>query len=253
MVFPPPSFHHTPNVTMTPPKSHIMRPMAPAHAFSAEHSQDFRLERLDHDTTDVEAVREERDTALAQRLRFDNSDDSDSSYTLLSDILDGLPTAVVKSLGPLRTIRRSASIRGWVSYFYEISTSSMGAHVSHEAHVEEHHHHHHQTLVSTSTTTAEVEMQQQHLQQHQPMNSKRRRASNAMRTTTMGQASSSTELVEYVEPERRGIDRFCGMQGEILFFDLSLPPPPPPSASRLLGSPGDFILTPPPTQQVSFW
>ncbi|KAJ4390549.1 hypothetical protein N0V93_004145 [Gnomoniopsis smithogilvyi] len=192
---------------MIPPKSH-MRPgaSASAHVLS-DRKHDIHLERLDHDTdlTDIDEELEARDS-LAQHMSFDSSDESDFNHTSLSDIIDGLPTAV-KSLGPLRTIRRSASIRSWVSYFYEISTSSMGAQISHEEHAEEHHH----TLVSTSTTTTEVELQQQ---QHQPMNSKRRRASNTMRSTK-GPATS-TELVEYVDPERKGIDRFCGIQGQSL-------------------------------------
>lgn len=203
---------------MAPTKSH-MQAVAPVHML-ANHTQDFHYENFDHET-DLESINEELDdtrdartTTKPQRLPFvDHSDESDSNYTTttsLSDIIvDGLPTAV-KVLGPLRTIRRSASIRSWVSYFYEISTSSMGAQVSHEEHHAEGGHHEHHTLVATSTTTTEVEMSEQH-QHHQPMNSKRRRASNTMRSSK-GQAPS-TELVEYVEPERKGIDRFCGMQG----------------------------------------
>ncbi|KAJ4412420.1 hypothetical protein N0V82_008815 [Gnomoniopsis sp. IMI 355080] len=211
---------------MVAPISHT-RPVVSAHVLS-DRKHDIHLERLDHETdlSDIdEELIEARDSLGHHRrsLPFDNSDESDSNYTTsLSDIIDGLPTAV-KSLGPLRTIRRSASIRSWVSYFYERSTSSMGAQISssHQEHAEEHHHH---TLVSTSTTTTEVELQQQQQQRqqrhhqhhhHQPMNSKRRRASNAMRSTK-GQSSSSTELVEYVEPERKGIDRFCGIQGQHL-------------------------------------
>lgn len=204
---------------MAPPKSH-MRAVAPVHML-ADHTQDFHYENFDHET-DLESINEEHDDTRdactitkSQRLPFvDHSEESDSNYTTtsLSDIIvDGLPTAV-KVLGPLRTIRRSASIRSWVSYFYEISTSSMGAQVSHEEHHGEGGHHEHHTLVATSTTTTEVEMSEQHQHQHhQPMNSKRRRASNTMRSSK-GQAPS-TELVEYVEPERKGIDRFCGMQG----------------------------------------
>lgn len=210
---------------MVPPKSH-MRAVAPVHML-ADHTQDFHFENFDHET-DLDSISEEqhhddardaRTTSTQRGLPFvDNSDESDSNYTTtsLSDIIvDGLPTAV-KVLGPLRTIRRSASIRSWVSYFYEISTSSMGAQVSHEEHHAEGAHHH--TLVATSTTTTEVEMSEQH-QHHQPMNSKRRRASNTMRSSK-GQASS-TELVEYIEPERKGIDRFCGMQGGCLYFSVA--------------------------------
>lgn len=221
---------------MAPPKNH-MRTVAPPLHMLSDHTQDFHFENFDHET-DLDSISEEQqhdDTRTARtatststskrgRLPFlDNSDESDSNYTTtttsLSDIIvDGLPTAV-KVLGPLRTtIRRSASIRSWVSYFYEISTSSMGAQVSHEEPEGGHHEHHH-TLVATSTTTTEVEMQEQH-HRHQPMNSKRRRASNTMRSCSKGQASS-TELVEYVEPERKGIDRFCGMQGGFPYLFVS--------------------------------
>lgn len=46
-----------------------------------------------------------------------------SAASSLSDIVNDLPTALKSSLGPLRTIRRSMSIRGWVSYLHEISTA----------------------------------------------------------------------------------------------------------------------------------
>lgn len=60
-----------------------------------------------------------------------------------------------------------------------------------------------------------------------------------MRSSTKGQSSSSTELVEYVEPERRGIDRFCGIQGKRSpAFPFPFPFPgqtftPPPHPTRV--------------------
>lgn len=123
--------------------------------------------------------------------------------TSLSDIIDNLPTAVKSSLGPLMLIRRSVSIRGWASYFYEISTSYSGAE-DNDASREERAEHH--TLLSTSATTG-IEMRQQGAARQSNQGQKRRRPS--------AQGSRpSTEIVEYVEPpQRMEIDRFCGLQG----------------------------------------
>lgn len=186
---------------MDPPKGHT-RSAASTHV---NHERSFHHDRPDHET-DLDAIGEKGDEAhptLTRHMSFDSCG-GDSNFTSLSDIIDGLPTAVKSSLGPLRTIRRSASIRSWVSYFYEISTNSMGAHISHE---EEHR----RTLVSTTTT--EVEMQQEQHQQAMNSNQKRRRTSNTLSMRNPKDHPPSGELVEYVEPERKGIDRFCGMQG----------------------------------------
>lgn len=190
---------------MYPPTDHLL----PAGPTNVHHDGNFAIEESQHETN-LRVINEEQDTRLAHQhhanftpLSFDTSEGSESTSTSLADILEGLPTAVKSSLGPLMTIRRSVSIRGWVSYFYEISTNStsaMGATMSHQERAEHH------TLVSTSTTTA-VEMQQQAHQSNQGQ--KRRRASTTRSTRT------STELVEYVEPRQRlGIDRFCGLQGK---------------------------------------
>lgn len=155
-------------------------------------------------------------------LSFEPTDGHESSSTSLSDIIEGLPLAVKSSLGPLRTIRRSVSIRGWASYFYEISTSSrtehMGNTTSREQRAEARQCHSHSIAVSTSTTTS-VEMQQQQKQQ-QSNRGQRRRAGHS--TTRSGskwanqKATTSTEMVEYQEqvPQKSAIDKFCGRQGK---------------------------------------
>lgn len=189
-------------------KDHLSR----AGSTHRHHDGDFALEDTQHEAN-LGVINEEHDTQLTHQhhanftpLSFESSEGSESSSTSLSDILEGLPTAVKSSLGPLMTIRRSVSIRGWVSYFYEISTNSTSAMDTTMSHEERAEHH---TLVSTSTTTA-VGMQQQAHQSNQGQ--KRRRASTTRSTKT------STELVEYVEPrERLGIDRFCGLQGKMAF------------------------------------
>lgn len=154
-------------------------------------------------------------------LSFEPTDGHESSSTSLSDIIEGLPLAVKSSLGPLRTIRRSVSIRGWASYFYEISTSSRTEHMgntkSREQRAEARQCHSHSIAVSTSTTTS-VEMQQQ--QQQQNSRNQRRRAGHS--TTRSGskwakqKATTSTEVFEYREPvpQKSSIDRFCGLQGK---------------------------------------
>ncbi|CAN8102733.1 unnamed protein product [Discula destructiva] len=192
-----------------------MRPMA-SHVgpeWNLPHDQD------DHEP-DLDPISEEEDDAhsrLPRHISFDSCGGAGSSSLSLSDIIDGLPTAVKTSLGPLRTIRRSASIRSWVSYFYEISTSSMGTQISHEEHAEAHR----RTVVSTTTT--EVEMKEQHHGQ-QPMNSnqkRRRTSSSAVYARHPKDLSPSSELVEYVDQERRCMDRFCGIQGQ-LFMNNTL-------------------------------
>lgn len=187
---------------MDPPKSHMRPAVSSAYV---DHERNSHHNRPDHEP-DLDAISEEEDRAhptLTRHMSFDSCG-GDSSFTSLSDIIDGLPTAVKTSLGPLRTIRRSASIRSWVSYFYEISTSSIGAQIPHE---EEHR----RTLVSTTTT--EVEMQEEEHQQPMNSNQKRRRTSSNMAMRNAKDHPPSAELVEYVELERKGIDRFCGIQG----------------------------------------
>lgn len=146
-----------------------------------------------------------------------------SGSTSLSDIIEGLPLAVKSSLGPLRTIRRSVSIRGWASYFYEISTSSRTVHTgnttSREQRTAARQCHSHTLAVSTSTTTS-VEMQQQ---QDNRGGGPRRRTGPSSSTTVQSdskwaeqKATTSTEVYEYREQnaQKSAIDRFCGSQGE---------------------------------------
>lgn len=149
-------------------------------------------------------------------MAFESSDPEATSLTSLSDILDNLPSAVKTSLGPLNTIRRSVSIRGWASYFYEISSNTMGASASHHEGPAAAAAAHRTTVVSRTTSTTAVEMQQ-----HSNRGEKRVAApAQAQRRPP--------EPPLYEEPDQNfGINRFCGLQGKILF--LSLPPPPPPS------------------------
>lgn len=152
-------------------------------------------------------------------VSFEPTDGHESSSTSLSDIIEGLPLAVKSSLGPLRTIRRSVSIRGWASYFYEISTSSradhMGNTTSREQRAGTRQCHSHTLAVSTSTTTS-VEMQQQQSSRGQ------RRRTGSFATTKSGskwdkqKATTSTEVYEYrgQNAQISAIDRFCGLQGE---------------------------------------
>lgn len=139
-------------------------------------------------------------------MAFESSDPEATSLTSLTDIIDNLPSAVKSSLGPLNTIRRSVSIRGWASYFYEISSNTMGATASHHegssaaaAAAAAH-----RTTVVSRTTTA-VEMQQ-----HSNRGEKRAAAP--------AHAQSQRRLPEpplYEEPDQNfGINRFCGLQGK---------------------------------------
>lgn len=161
-------------------------------------------------------------TSRLPPLSFEPNDGHESSSTSLSDIIDGLPLAVKSSLGPLRTIRRSVSIRGWASYFYEISTSSrtdhMGNATSREQRAEARQCHSHTLAVSTSTTTS-VEMQQQQQNNH---SQRRRTGSSTVKSGSSKWAkqkatTSSTEVFEYQEQQnaqKSAIDRFCGLQGK---------------------------------------
>lgn len=141
-------------------------------------------------------------------MAFESSDPEAPSLTSLTDIIDNLPSAVKSSLGPLNTIRRSVSIRGWASYFYEISSSTMGASASHHegsspaaAAAAAH-----RTTVVSRTTTA-VEMQQ-----HSNRGEKRVAAPAQRRLP---------EPPLYEEPDQNfGINRFCGLQGKELPFPL---------------------------------
>lgn len=147
-------------------------------------------------------------------MAFESSDPEATSLTSLTDIIDNLPSAVKSSLGPLNTIRRSVSIRGWASYFYEISSNTMGASASHHegsssaaAGAAAH-----RTTVVSRTTTA-VEMQQ-----HSNRGEKR--------VAAPAHAQSQRRLPEpplYEEPDQNfGINRFCGLQGKELCFSLDI-------------------------------
>lgn len=178
------------------------------------HDRSFVIEEPGHDaylggfTGDepkhTSLTRHEHHANNLNPITFERSEESETPSTSLSDIIENLPAAVKNGLGPLMLIRRSVSIRGWVSYFYETSTNStaaMATTTSREEHEE------HRTLVSTSTTT-EVEMKQQGGAHQSNQGQKRRRASTHSTRT-------STEVVEYIESQQRvGIDRFCGLQGE---------------------------------------
>ncbi|KAK2613626.1 hypothetical protein N8I77_000526 [Diaporthe amygdali] len=135
-------------------------------------------------------------------MAFESSDPEATSLTSLSDILDNLPTAVKSSLGPLNTIRRSVSIRGWASYFYEISSNSMGAAASH--HEGPAAAAHHTTVVSRTTSTTAVEMQ------HSNRGEKRAAA------PAQAQRRMPEPPLYEVPDQNFGINRFCGLQGQLL-------------------------------------
>lgn len=146
-------------------------------------------------------------------LSFETDDGADTGSTSLADIIEGLPTAVKSSLGPLRTIRQSVSIRSWVSYFCEISNGSTTSTVAHEEHTESHH-----TVVSTSAAGLEMH--------HQQMNSsQKRRRTSSIRTISDSRPcaqAASTDLVACpdVPQQQCTIDRFCGKQGKTAHLHL---------------------------------
>ncbi|KUI68838.1 hypothetical protein VM1G_04394 [Cytospora mali] len=145
-------------------------------------------------------------------MAFESSDPETSPISI-TDIIEGLPTAVKSSLGPLRTIRRSVSIRGWASYFYEISSNPMGMTASHETDA-----HHHTTVLSGTSTTA-VEMQQSN--RGEKRLAAQESHSAAVSTTTQAQAQTQHQQPvtgpNNAEPEQNvGINRFCGLQGQLL-------------------------------------
>lgn len=152
-------------------------------------------------------------------MAFESSDPEATSLTLtsFSDIIDNLPSAVKSSLGPLNTIRRSVSIRGWASYFYEISSNTMGATASHHEGSTTTAAAQRTTVVSRTTSTTAVEMQQ-----HSNRGEKRAAAP----AQAQAQAHSSRRLpepplYEYEEPDQNfGINRFCGLQGKDFFFSF---------------------------------
>lgn len=141
-------------------------------------------------------------------MAFESSDPEATSLNSLSDILDNLPSAVRTSLGPLNTIRRSVSIRGWASYFYEISSNTMGATASHHEVPAASASAHRTTVVSRTTSTTAVEMQQ-----HSNRGEKRVAA-------PVAPAQAHRRLPDppiYEETDQNfGINRFCGLQGELL-------------------------------------
>ncbi|KAG6366502.1 hypothetical protein INS49_000679 [Diaporthe citri] len=142
-------------------------------------------------------------------MAFESSDPEATSLTSLSDIIDNLPSAVKSSLGPLNTIRRSVSIRGWASYFYEISSNTMGATASHLEGPSAGAASHRTTVVSRTTSTTAVEMQQ-----HSNRGEKR------VAVPAHAQAHTHRRQPEppiYEEPDQNfGINRFCGLQGQLL-------------------------------------
>lgn len=145
-------------------------------------------------------------------MAFESSDPEATTLNSLSDIIDNLPTAVKSSLGPLNTIRRSVSIRGWASYFYEISSNTMGASASHhEGGSAAAAASHRTTVVSRTTSTTAVEMQQ-----HSNRGEKR------VAVPAHAQAQSHRRVPEppiYEEPDQNfGINRFCGLQGKNFIF-----------------------------------
>lgn len=142
-------------------------------------------------------------------MAFESSDSSTAPVSI-ADIIEGLPTAVKSSLGPLRTIRRTVSIRGWASYFYEISANQMGTTASHEADAQ-----HHTTVVSGTSTTA-VEMQQS------GHGDEKRLAAQESHSAAVGTAQGRnttrqqpvTGLNSEEPGQNAGINRFCGLQGK---------------------------------------
>lgn len=145
-------------------------------------------------------------------MAFESSD-SETSPISIADLIEGLPMAVKSSLGPLRTIRRSVSIRGWASYFFEISSNPMGTTASHETDAR-----HHTTVVSGTSTTA-VEMQESGRREKRLA---AQESHSAAVGTTQGHAekqNTKQQLVTVASDEaskqNAGIDRFCGLQGKI--------------------------------------
>ena len=147
-------------------------------------------------------------------MAFESSDPEATSLASLPDILDNLPSAVRTSLGPLNTIRRSVSFRGWASYFYEISSNTMGTTASHHQAPAAAAAAHRTTVVSRTTSTTAVEMQQ-----HSNRGEKR------VAAPLPAQAQTQRRLPEpplYEEPDQDlGINRFCGLQGKA-FYPLPL-------------------------------
>ncbi|POS81247.1 hypothetical protein DHEL01_v200347 [Diaporthe helianthi] len=137
-----------------------------------------------------------------------------TSSPSLSDILDNLPSAVKTSLGPLNTIRRSVSIRSWASYFYEISSNTMGVAASHHegATAARGSSSSSTTVVSRTTSTTAVEMQQY------SNRGEKRAAATTGATTSHARAQRRIaegpiqDEVDY----NFGINRFCGLQGQLL-------------------------------------
>lgn len=143
-------------------------------------------------------------------MAFESSH-SETAPISIADIIEGLPMAVKSSLGPLRTIRRSVSIRGWASYFYEISSNPMGMTASHEMDAR------HTTVVSGTSTTA-VDMQQSDRGEKQMA---AQGSHPAAVSTAQAQAQAQTQIQQTMTGlnneelgQNTGIDRFCGLQGK---------------------------------------
>lgn len=145
-------------------------------------------------------------------MAFESSE-AEAAPISIADIIEGLPTAVKSSLGPLKTIRRSVSIRGWASYFFEISSNPMGTTASHETDAQQHH-----TTVVSGTSTTAVEMQQSGRGEKRLTAQESR---SAAVSTTQAQAQAQSKQQQPVtglnseEPGQHfGINRFCGLQGK---------------------------------------
>ncbi|ROW16741.1 hypothetical protein VPNG_01662 [Cytospora leucostoma] len=148
-------------------------------------------------------------------MAFDTSD-SQTTPISIADIIEGLPMALKSSLEPLRTIRRSVSIRGWASYFLEVSSNTMGTTASHETD--------HTTIVSGTSATA-VEMQQSSnsgelaaVQESSHSGAAVGKThSQAQAQAHNSQTQQSVTGLNNVMPEQNvGINRFCGLQGQLL-------------------------------------
>lgn len=146
-------------------------------------------------------------------MAFESSD-SETAPISIADIIDGLPTAVKSSLGPLRTIRRSVSIRGWASYFFEISSNPMSTAASHETDAQ------HRTTVVSGTSTTAVEMQQSGRGEKR-LATQETHSAAVSTTQAQTQAQAQSKQLQLAtglnneEPEQKfGINRVCGLQGK---------------------------------------
>ncbi|PSR77126.1 hypothetical protein BD289DRAFT_445821 [Coniella lustricola] len=191
-----------------------------------------------------------RPSRAAATTRAAETRDDTGSSTLLSDrVAEGLPTALKSSFGPLRTIRRSVSIRGWAAYLQEVSTTitdhddqdkssntrpsspypsscpSSASSVAAENEAVSCHEDKSHNFAGTGPVAASAEADLQ--PQHQPVKSGSTRwkphwaslARTAMCEpgSVARRVAATHDVVEYAEPQRAGeIDRFSGVQGQLL-------------------------------------